>query len=279
MAISLTLLRRSLTRILDSQSPQAPSDLISTSDPPAPSAGPDTRSAPPVDAPALAELDWRYHTDLGSVRALLARRYIHGTGIEFGALDFPLMVPVDTNVTYADYAGAHLFDITGSLAPPKIVSDLETMHGFETDSQDFIIANHVIEHVEDPLKALRAMSRVLRTNGVIYLAIPDKRFTFDKERAVTPLDHLLRDHAEGPDGSLADHYEEWVRVVDGLTGDAHAQKVSTMLRERANIHFHAWDFAAMLELFAYVERDRSFELDIENATLNSIEVVWILRKK
>jgi SAM-dependent methyltransferase len=277
MAISLTLLRQSLARMLDPKAQKPPSPDEALAVPPA--ATLDIVRDTVVETATKADLDWRYDTDLASVRALLARRYIRGAGVEFGALDFPLTVPAGTNVTYADYAGAHLFDITGSLAPPKIVSDLETMQGFDTDSQDFVIANHVIEHVEDPLKALRAMSRVLRSNGIIYLAIPDKRFTFDKERAVTPLDHLLRDHAEGPDWSLASHYDEWVRVVDGLTGDAHAQKVAIMLAQRANIHFHAWDFAAMSQLFAHVERDESFGLIVENATLNPIEVVWILRKR
>jgi SAM-dependent methyltransferase len=262
MANSLTVLRRSIARLLDPE----PAPATETAVPPVP-------AAEPAKQPADVLIDWRYY------RAQLAERYIRGAGIEFGALHFPLPVPPGTVVTYADYAGAHLFNFTGTLEAPAIVSDLETMKGFDADSQDFVIANHVIEHVEDPLKALRAMSRVLRSNGIIYLAIPDKRFTFDKDRAVTTLDHLLRDHAEGPDWSLAGHYDEWVRVVDGLTGTAHAEKLALMLKQRANIHFHAWDFAAMMELFAHVERDESFGLFVENAQLNPIEAVWILRKR
>ncbi|MBV9252050.1 MAG: methyltransferase domain-containing protein [Acetobacteraceae bacterium] len=104
------------------------------------------------------------------------------------------------------------------------------MRGVEPESQDFIIANHVLEHVEDPLKALRSVSRVLRGNGIAYLALPDKRYTFDKERETTTLQHLQRDHLEGPDWSLAEHYDEWVRVVDRLTGAQHAEKVGLMLR-------------------------------------------------
>jgi|SRR5580658_7099511 SAM-dependent methyltransferase len=261
MARSLSTLRRSLARRLDPQ-------------PPAPEAG-------AVDL--RTEIVRRYLTGLGVLRTELARRYIRGAGIEFGALDFPLAVPPGTAVQDADFQPAEsvkqLFSVPGNVQSPHLVTDLESMHGVLSASQDFVIANHVLEHVEDPLKALHSVSRVLRTGGIAYLALPDKRFTFDKEREVTSLAHLLRDHAEGPDWSLAGHYEEWIRVVDGLTGEAHAQKLEVMLKERSNIHFHVWDFAAMMELFAHVERDRSFALDVENATLNSVEVVWILRKR
>jgi predicted SAM-dependent methyltransferase len=115
-------------------------------------------------------------------------------------------------VTYADFEPADKlqtsFPDIANIKRPDLVSDLESMNGVETASQDFVIANHVLEHVEDPLRALRSVARVLRPSGVAYLALPDKRFTFDKDRVITSLDHLIRDHEEGPDTSLAEHYEE-----------------------------------------------------------------------
>jgi SAM-dependent methyltransferase len=262
MATALNSLRRSVARVLDPH-------------PPAP--GSATTSL-------RTEIVRRYLTGLGQLRTELAQRYIRGAGIEFGALDFPTAIPPHASVIDADFQPPErvkeLFSVSENVTSSQLVTDLESMRGIESESQDFIIANHVMEHVEDPLKALRSVSRVLRGGGIAYLALPDKRFTFDKEREITPLAHLLRDHAEGPDWSLPGHYEEWVRVVDGLTGAAHAEKVAVMLDQRANIHFHAWDFAAMMELFTYVEREPSFALGVESATLNSaVEVVWILRKK
>jgi SAM-dependent methyltransferase len=135
-----------------------------------------------------------------------------------------------------------------------------------------------MEHVEDPLRALKSIGRVLRPSGVAFLALPDKRFTFDIDRPVTPLEHIIRDHAEGPDWSAAQHYEEWVRCVDKLTGEAHQRKSSHMFRERTNIHFHVWDYPAMMELFAYVSRLPEIGLEVELSTRNGIEVIWILKK-
>jgi SAM-dependent methyltransferase len=281
MSSSLTALRRSYAR---SNEPPAPHPTLA----PEAAAGDQhpTPGAVPVSPrlPSLRkEFIRRYFTGLAVVRTELAHRYIRGSGIEFGALDFPTAVPPGTIVTDADFQPAdrvkELFSVS-EVTTPQIVSDLETMRGIEPESQDFIIANHVMEHVEDPLTALRSISRVLRPDGIAFLALPEKRSTFDKHRETTTLAHLLRDHEEGPDWSLPGHYDEWVRVVDGLTGEAHEQKVRIMLEQRANIHFHAWDFAAMLELFAYVEREESFHLAVETATLNNlVEVVWILRKR
>ena len=49
------------------------------------------------------------------------------------------------------------------------------------------------------------MLRVLKSNGVLYLALPDKRFTFDQDRPVTPYEHLKRDYFESPGWSEESH--------------------------------------------------------------------------
>lgn len=220
--------------------------------------------------------------DLFEVRKLVAQRYLKGVGVEFGALHSALDVPDWVVVKYADMETAEQLKISfpdlENVRAPDIVTDLESMNGIDDCSADFVIANHVMEHVEDPIRALKSMSRVLTPSGIAFIALPDKRFTFDRDRRITPLDHLVRDHRDGPDWSLADHYDEWCRCVDGLTGDAHKTKYDAMLASRANIHFHVWDYAAMLEMFAYVTKLPEMKLDVEFSILNSIECLWILRK-
>jgi len=186
--------------------------------------------------------------DLFATRTVVAKRYIRGTGIEFGALHVALSVPASVTVRYADSEPLEKlrasYSTVGNIRAPDIITDIQSITGIDDSSQDFIIANHVLEHLEDPLRALASIARVLRGGGVAFIALPDKRFTFDRDRQITPLNHLIRDYEEGPDWSLAGHYDEWCRCVDGLQGDAHAQKVALMLAERSNIHFHVWDRAA-----------------------------------
>ncbi len=220
---------------------------------------------------------------LFAVRERIAQQYISGNGIEFGALHCPLAVPPGAKVKYADFESADKlrksFPDVAAIRSPDVIADLESMRGIDDESQGFVIANHVFEHVEDPIRALSSTQRVLTPSGIAFIALPDKRFTFDKDREITPLAHLIKDHDQGPDWSIAGHYDEWCRCVDRLQGDAHAQKVSVMLQERSNIHFHVWDYPAMMEFFAYVVRRPASRLGIELSLLNGGEVIWILRKR
>jgi hypothetical protein len=68
------------------------------------------------------------------------------------------------------------------------------LKGFNLDP----VANHFLEHCEDPLRTLANHLRVVRVGGVIYMAVLDKNYTFDKDREITTLDHLIRDYENGP---------------------------------------------------------------------------------
>jgi len=45
---------------------------------------------------------------------------------------------------------------------------------FEDDSQDYLIARHLFEHILDPIKLLEEWYRVLRPSGVLVVACPDQ---------------------------------------------------------------------------------------------------------
>jgi predicted SAM-dependent methyltransferase len=67
-------------------------------------------------------------------------------------------------------------------SPVKIdyLCKADNLVGIVNLSQDFIIANHVFEHLDNPLKALIEWHRVLKGGGILFLTVPDKRRTFDK---------------------------------------------------------------------------------------------------
>ncbi len=62
--------------------------------------------------------------------------------------------------------------------------DIEQL-SFETASYDFLVSNDVLEHVNDPLAALREMRRVLRPGGVALLTFPFDTNREKSERRAT----------------------------------------------------------------------------------------------
>jgi predicted SAM-dependent methyltransferase len=218
-------------------------------------------------------------------RVAIAEKYLRGDGIEIGALNSPLQVPREARVKYVDRMATpdlrkqypELADL--DLVDADIIDDGERLDSIEDSTQDFVIANHFIEHCQNPLLALSNMFRVLKVDGLLYLAVPDKRFTFDVDRPVTPLEHILRDFEEGGEWSRRQHFEEWVRDVNKVEDKAEFEKrVEELLGIDYSIHFHAWTQLEMLEFVLALDRRLGIRFDVEMLFKNGEECIFILRK-
>jgi 2-polyprenyl-3-methyl-5-hydroxy-6-metoxy-1,4-benzoquinol methylase len=62
---------------------------------------------------------------------------------------------------------------------------------------DVVIANHVIEHVADPIGWLGEIAQITRDGGSLFLAVPDRRYTFDYLRPVSTAADVVRASEEG----------------------------------------------------------------------------------
>jgi len=59
---------------------------------------------------------------------------------------------------------------------------------------DYIIASHVIEHTCDLIGFLCDCSNILNKNGILSLAVPDKRFCYDYLRPTTSISKVIDSH-------------------------------------------------------------------------------------
>jgi SAM-dependent methyltransferase len=188
-------------------------------------------------------------------RKPLALRFIRGKGIEIGALHRPLWVPPRVDVSYVDRLTddelrGHYPELTDlPFVKVDIVDDGETLSRFEPSSQDFIIANHFLEHTQDPIGTMGRFLEVLRPGGILFLAVPDKRFTFDKQRPETDFAHVLRDYREGPQWSHDDHVREFASLVMGASGEALESAVAGLKATNYSIHFHVWSDSSLRAFF------------------------------
>ncbi|HTD58888.1 MAG TPA: methyltransferase domain-containing protein [Solirubrobacteraceae bacterium] len=227
-------------------------------------------------APAVLRLQFR--------RRRLARRYLKGEGLEIGALHYPLWVPSGVRVRYVDRMD--VADLHGhypelpldKLVAVDVVDDGERLSSQPDGSADFVIANHFIEHTEDPLEALANHLRVLRPGGVVFMAVPDRRRTFDERRSPTPIEHIVEDHLEGPARSRRVHQEEWARLVEQTPESEVAARADELEREDYSIHFHVWapwEFTALLD---YARNEGRLPFAVEELKGNEHEFIAILRR-
>jgi SAM-dependent methyltransferase len=216
------------------------------------------------------------------VREAVARRHLRGSGVEIGALNLPLRIPPQATVTYVDnWTEAQLRDQYPELADEAIVSpdvldDGTRLTKIPDRSQDFVIANHFLEHCEDTIAALSTMFRVTKPGGIVFLTVPDKRRTFDAARPTTPLAHIIRDHEIGPEVSRAEHYAEFGRLVEGIGEEDIPAYVGTALAEHHHIHFHVWTHETLVELLTSLQERLGFEI-VETRS-HAHESVVVLRR-
>ncbi len=194
----------------------------------------------------LARLRFGSRAQRTKRRVALAHRFLRGSGMEIGALHNPLPISAEMQVTYVDKLANvqlkhHYPEIpSDTLVQVDIVADAERLLSVPDESQDFVIASHLIEHCEDPIGALQTWIRVLRMHGEVLLAVPNKALTFDRCRPVTPWAHILRDWQDGPIWSREQHYLEWVCLVENVAdSEAHGRALDLM-KSRYSIHFHVW---------------------------------------
>jgi predicted SAM-dependent methyltransferase len=217
-------------------------------------------------------------------RRLASRGVLRGEGLEVGALHRPLRVSRAARVRYVDRMDVetlrrHYPELNDApLVAVDVIDNGERLATVADASQDFLIANHFLEHTQDPIATLKNHLRVLRPGGHLYLAIPLKDASFDARRPVTSIEHLMRDHRDGPEGSLAQHYEEWATLVDGAAKEQVAQRVADLRARDYSIHFHVWDEPSLLELMAHLQRELNMPFRLKRAKRNHYEMIVILQK-
>lgn len=210
-------------------------------------------------------------------------RYLNGIGIEFGAGSNPFPTRPGTHVIYADkYLTDELATVHYSVADlvhVDLASDV-TEPFIPDGFADFIVLCHVIEHLRNPILCLKNLYAKLKPGGVLLLVVPDKMKTFDKNRKLTDLAHIVDDFASLSDRCV-EHYFDFYSNVHGLKGADLQLKASSEYATKGDIHFHTFTYESFGTLISYVIKDiAEFSEVISVPTLiqDSNEFYYLLRR-
>jgi SAM-dependent methyltransferase len=199
------------------------------------------------------------------IRSHFANRYLAGAGIEIGAQHLPLKVTNGkTIVKYVDRCpkevNAALYNLPlEMIVEPDYYLEAEDLNAFADRSLDFVIANHVLEHMEDPVGALVEWLRVLRDGGILFLTVPNHLANeYDFRRVPVSSDHLISIYkmTETPArwAHKLQHWREFVTAVDDIPLDdpAFEPRLRHYTDRDDRIHFHVFDFELLMRALDYI---------------------------
>ena len=236
----------------------------------------------------------RSEARLGAIRSCLAVGALRGRGLEIGALHSPLRIPGGrARVEYGDRlprrAAAELYGLDErTLVDPAHILSADDLGTIPSESFDFLVSNHLLEHIPDPIAAVEEWLRVLRPGGVLYLSVPNSLGNlYDYRREPVRIGHLLevarmRGDADATDRHKREHWREVVREVE-LVPDgspAFAERFEQFVAEDYPIHFHVYDAESVVQILDHVQQQGTYGLKVlrRYGLRHGYEVVFVVRR-
>lgn len=146
----------------------------------------------------------------------LAHKYLDGLrGIEIGASAHnPFNIKNCLNVNYTDEDTAHTEEqksLCGEVVKVDIIAPGDDLP-FKDKTVDFVLSSHCLEHFFDPIGALLEWKRVTKDDGIIFMVVPHKERTFDKERERTTIEELRERFLDrrSPQRKVDAHHSVWI---------------------------------------------------------------------
>lgn len=223
------------------------------------------------------ELDDTKHPNYG-MRQELARQ-LHGDGLEFGPGCHPLPLgPFVNSIRYCDVFTRDEFAEQFPEMNKKIVNfpdPIDYQFDFEKEwfverigkeSLDFVVANHVLEHLVNPIRFLEQCHSLLKDNGILFIGLPDKRRMFDRDRQRTLLNDVVeryqRDEVVVSEARIVEFVNQVVQPGEFFSDRSANYAVEIDRHRRRSLHVNVWLMDDVIELFRYqcLELDMPWEL-------------------
>lgn len=203
-------------------------------------------------------LDKRYHIN----------NYIGKSGIEIGGpsdVFFNIYkkcalcdgVNFSSNTIWEKYENND-YKYRGRVLGSFIVAEATNLSIVESEKYDFILSSNNLEHIANPLKALKEFARIVKTKGFILILVPIKEKMFDHDRDYTTFEHLLEDYLNNIGEEDLTHLPEIIEKHDYEMDVLCGGKQKFIERANKNIenrclHHHVFNEECLRKAFEYVK--------------------------
>jgi SAM-dependent methyltransferase len=182
---------------------------------------------------------------------------IGGPSQIFGADGLLPVYPLVASLDNANFASQTIWEGTieagftfrfdpGKPAGRAFIAEATDLGEIAEGAYDLVLSSHTLEHVADPLRALREWMRILRPGGMLVLILPRRELTFDHRRPVTTLEHLIEDERAIRGEDDLTHLPEILELHDLERDPGAGTRVEFEARSRnvltyRAIHHHIFD--------------------------------------
>lgn len=127
------------------------------------------------------------------------------------------------------------FSYKGRQLGKSWILEATNMDKIGSESYDFVLSSNNLEHIANPLQAIKEFSRVVKIGGTILVTVPMKEKMFDHNRKYTEFEHLLSDYRNHVGEDDLTHLPEILENHDYLMDDACGGKELFLKRVMKNV--------------------------------------------
>ena len=193
-----------------------------------------------------------------------------GYGIELGCGTWTI-APSDRTIL-SDAFSSH----AGNASLAKVFFDAAFIP-YKDQSFSFVLSEHVLEHIYDPITTLIEWKRVLCCKGKLFLFLPHRDRMFDKDRELTELADLKKRLVEDPKKIQEEILEDWMAKVINRNLAEHYKSVEPReMLSNGTIHYNVWKPIQVVNLL----NDLGFEvLLVEEKVPDRIDSFVVIAEK
>lgn len=139
-----------------------------------------------------------------------------------------------------------------------VISDAVDLSLIRDAEYEFCISSNNLEHIANPIKALKEQKRILKMGGILLVIVPMKDKCFDHNRDYTDISHLIDDYVKDISEEDLTHLDEIMDKhdfsMDVRCGgrDKFAKRALKNYENRC-LHHHVFHTETLIGMFQYLD--------------------------